>query len=59
MYSTFPTTMTLENEHGTYSITLRVPVLTVTDHVENLVRPLLQAAGYHNDSIDSVLGCST
>jgi len=44
-----------EKNDGSVTITLPYGGLTATDFVENLVRPLMLAIGYHPDSVDEAL----
>lgn len=49
------TKLTFENEHGTYSVSLREESMCVIDVMEKLVIPLLRGAGYHEDSVIEAL----
>lgn len=43
----------LQDENGTYRITLENPPATVDEVIEEMVIPALLAAGYSRQSIDS------
>ena len=45
------TKITLENEDGVYSVETFKADMTVSEVMDDLVRPVLLAAGYHPDSI--------
>lgn len=48
--------ITFEEGIRKYSIEIDAKDMVVGQFVENLVRPLMNAVGYHPASIDSVLG---
>jgi len=47
-----PTQMTLKNEGGEYSVTIVYELMDLPTLMQDLVRPLLLAAGYHPGSVD-------
>lgn len=49
------TELRLSNENGEYSIRLRIIEMNIQDVFENLVVPVLLAAGYSNDAINAYL----
>ena len=49
------TTLTLENENGVYTISLRSTTLPLDVVVDELVEPLLLAAGYSQGAINRCL----
>lgn len=49
------TKITLENEDGVYSIEVTKECVTMTDIVEDLLIPLLSAAGFHQDMVRRTL----
>ncbi len=51
-----PTTLTLKNEYGTYSITIPKIDLTVSETIEELFNPVMLAAGYQQGSLDDYFG---
>lgn len=50
------TKLTLENEYGTYTIEVPKTDMTVIKMFEDMVEPLLLAAGYQPGSIARYLG---
>lgn len=50
------TKLVLENEFGTYAVEVRRDELTLPELVEELLRPVLRAAGYHDDNINQQTG---
>lgn len=50
------TKLTLENDYGTYSVGINKQDLTIGSMFEDLVIPVLLAAGYQQESIDNCLG---
>ena len=50
------TCITMKNENGTYSVGRERVEMTADDIVEQLVIPLLLAAGYSQKSIDAEMG---
>lgn len=50
------TTLTLENEHGTYTISVNKTNMTIYEVMDELVENVLLAAGYHIEIINEVLG---
>lgn len=51
------TKITLENEHGTYSVEIRNTELTINALVRDVVKPVLLAAGYSESLVDEYLNC--
>ena len=49
------TTLTLTNENGEYIISLKQEEMRLDDIFENMVIPLLKAAGYSEESINGWL----
>ncbi len=49
------TKITLENEHGSFSVELSRDSMSLSDAVEYLVEPLLIAAGYDAESVREAL----
>ena len=45
------TKLTLENEHGTYTVEIPRTELNLEHMFDDLVMPVLYAAGYHPDSV--------
>lgn len=50
------TTLTLENEYGTYTISVNKQDMSIDEVVDELVVKVLLAAGYHIEIINEVLG---
>lgn len=50
------TTITLENEHGTYTISVNKTDMTIYEVMGELVENVLLAAGYHTNTVNEVLG---
>ena len=50
------TRITLENPHGVYTVALKSDPCNIHTFIEELVIPLLLAAGYSRSSIDTALG---
>ena len=48
------TTLTLQHEG--IEVTVRADVVSITDMVEYLVKPVLLAVGFHPKNVDEVLG---
>ena len=48
--------ITYENEYGTYSIEIPDGNLTISQMMEDLVIPVLLAAGYSKEVIDDYIG---
>jgi hypothetical protein len=51
------TTITLKNEHGEYTITINKGGISIGSVIEDLVIPLLLAAGYAKETIDRYIDC--
>lgn len=49
------TRVTLENEHGTYSVEVKDIELTMGKMVRDVVKPVLLAAGYSETLVDEYL----
>lgn len=49
------TAITLENENGQYRIKIPKTALNISDMFEDLIEPLLVAAGFSQDTIDDYL----
>jgi hypothetical protein len=50
------TKITLENRDGKYTVEVSDELVTISDVIDDLIRPVLLAAGFHNDTIDEYLG---
>lgn len=49
-------TLTLENEYGTYTISINKQDMSIDEVVEELVEKVLLAAGYHINNVNEALG---
>lgn len=49
------TTLTLRNEYGEYTVQVNQRELTIAEIIDDLVIPVLLAAGYSREVIDSCL----
>ena len=49
------TSLTLTNDDGTYSVVVRQGNLTAQQFVDDLVRGVMLAAGYHPKSVDEAI----
>jgi hypothetical protein len=47
------TTITLQTEYGTVSVTVNKNDLTIHDLIDQLVKPVIIASGYHQELVDS------
>jgi hypothetical protein len=56
MMSAVWTTITLENENGRYSISVPLTEMGCRAVVEDLVQPLLLAAGYSPGAVEAATG---
>jgi hypothetical protein len=52
------TEVTLRNEHGEYTIRVRRTELNVAGMVEDLLKPMMLAAGYAEKNVDEMMGDS-
>lgn len=50
------TTLTLENEHGTYTISVNKTDMPIYEVMDELVEKVLLAAGYHCNVVNEALG---
>lgn len=50
------TTLTLENEYGTYTISVNKTDMPIYEVMDELVEKVLLAAGYHINNVNEVLG---
>lgn len=48
--------VTYQDDAGTYEITLEHPVVTLTDVLDFLIKPVLIAAGYSPVNVDELVG---
>lgn len=46
------TTVTIENEHGIYTVSLKRDEVNLSDFIGELVDPALRAAGYSFENIE-------
>lgn len=51
------TTITLENCYGSTTITVNKTDMDMDEVIQDLVRPMLLAVGYHRDTVEEYLGC--
>lgn len=58
MYTNKCTTISLMNEYGTYTVSIHDKDLTLEDLFATAIEPVLLAAGYHQDSINSLFALS-
>lgn len=49
------TNMSFENSYGHYAVSLPKDDLPLDEIIDSLVRPLLLAAGYHEESINNYI----
>jgi len=52
----YKTTMSLRNPYGQYTVTVNEADLPIGDILEDVVKPLLLAAGYSEQNIEEYLG---
>lgn len=46
-----PTTVTIKNGHGEYSVTVDYTGVAMDDMIKDLIVPVLLATGYHPDTV--------
>ena len=51
------TKVTLENEHGTYSVEVKNTELTINALVRDVIKPVTLAAGYNEALVDEYFNC--
>lgn len=51
--------ISLTNEYGTYTIELEQEYVQLNDYIENLIIPVLLAAGFVQESIDEYFDSGT
>ena len=52
------TRITLENEHGKYIVEIKKESITLESVMDDLIQPVLLAAGYHESTIENYF-CKT
>lgn len=48
--------ITFEDEHGVYAVEVRKEGMTIVAVIDDLIKPVLLAAGYHPENVADTLG---